>query len=450
MAVRLLSRAGGFVHDINTVASLSDEPNNIRLLSDRSLYILQNLSQEDVTFLSRYGQMLTGDLYLPVLSGSAEQSDVEDAINLIRRDLNSMGVEELLECLCAQLSALAEQAGLDGQGIDAPPSDGVIETGPGKQFGTQSEYFDAKCNAANGIYDTVLGLVDWLEDNNVDLLAGAFGGVTSGLALALIVVGPVGWAIEVVAVGLAGLASFLIAFAVGFDDLKNALIDAHDECVLSLFNASNANTAESGFVAAIAASSEPTTIIERNLVGLMLTDEMLNQLFAPREDVVLYISPDPVDCGGAILQIWDFDADFESWTFTDDSDPGSSATRSYDTPLQAIENELIVQSAPNVSAIGRNTSPDVALSIVPGSSIQADFGPTSDGFNVQIIVRAIYDDATEEESGLVFSSAGTHILSLTQTKTLETVEVEFGRSTSGSSQGTTNDVDLLEVRVVGL
>jgi len=355
-----------------------------------------------------------------------------------------------LMCICEGTATLAAKSDDTSQQIEGSFSDGVVSTGEGEQFPDQEAYFDAKCSVANGIFDTIRALAQWLDDNSVDLLAGLFGGVTSGLIVAVVASGPVGWTITLVGSTIVAVAGYLIRYSLEFADVVAVLDDTQEECVLSLYNAGDAITAEENFMSAVAAGSPVITTIEKGLLRIFLSSEMVNQLFSPREDVAVYESPSPVDCGAAILQVWDFDADFESWTFEDRSDPGSLATRSYDATAEGIENELTTQSAPNVTAAGGNISPTVALSIVPGSSIQVDYGPTSDPNNTRITVTAIYTDASEETNNVVFTDAGTIVLSLTQTKTLETVDVEFARSTSGSSIGTTSDVDLLEVRVVGL
>ena len=312
MARKLLSRQGGFVHDIGTLVSLSDEPNNIRLLSDRSLYILQNLSEREITFLSRYGEMIGGDFYLPVLAGSSEAGDVESAIDLIRKDLNNMAVEDLLECICEAIGTMAEQSESEGQAAEGTPSDGDVPIGPGEKFPTVQAYLDAKCNAANGIFDTIRGKVQWLQDNNVDLLAGIFGGVTSGLLVAIAISGPVGWAWALVGSVITGLASYLVRFAVNFSDLGDALDDTHDECVQSLFDAANTNLAEAAFIVAVEAGAPPITPVEVGLLNIMLSVELLNQLFDPRSDLISYESPDPYVCSGW-SETFDFTIDDQGW-----------------------------------------------------------------------------------------------------------------------------------------
>ncbi len=448
MARRAISKVGGFVHDIVTVASLSDEPNNIRLLSDRSLYILQNLSLEDVTFLSRYGEILTNGFYLPVTAGSPEESDVEDAIDLIRRDLNSMAVEQLLECICQATSALVELGVLAGQKVEDAPSNGEVSVGPDEQYPDQASYFVAKCNAANAVYDTVLATVQWLETNNIDLLAGALGGMTTALGMGLLISGPVGWAVTLAAVTVTGITTYLISQVVDFSDLEDALVDVHDELVLSLFNASNTIAARDSFIAEIAASSEPTTATERDLVRLMLSSDLLNLLFSPREDVGVYQSPSPVDCGTALLASWTFPTDAEGWTFRDDSTSPSSASGVYNAVDLALEiTKVNAGGAARPESKGTWLKTGLSIAVTPGSSVQMDYSGTSDAIKQGGYMKVIYSDVSETIRSLdIGATAGTMVMTLPDAKTINDIECSLWRKTSSAN---THTSDILEVRVYG-
>lgn len=449
MARRLLSRQGGFVHDINTVAALSDEPNNIRLLSDRSLYILQNLSLEEVTFLSRYGTLDGGDFYFPVLAGTPDASEVEGAIDLLRRDLNSMAVEDLLECICRGLSLLGDQGESEGQDIESTPSDGAFSVGQGEQFPDQETYFDAKCRVANAIYDTVLGAVVWLDDNNVDLLAGLFGGVTSGLIVGLLSAGPVGWAVVFAASVLAGLSGYLIRYSLSFADLEDALVDVRDECVLALYNASDTQTAEGEFLTAIENSAISTTPIERGVIAIILTSDVLNQLFEPRDDVASYESASPVDCGSALLQLWSFVASGESWSFRDDSTGGYSASGVWNSGAEAWRITIIGPgSGTGPFAFGTILITGLSIGVPAGGSIQFDHSATGDGIIAGRRIKAIFSDVTEQEfTAPPTATAGTAVMTFAAAKTLAEIEISTVRNWT-IPFNTTRDVE--EVRVFGI
>lgn len=205
-------------------------------------------------------------------------------------------LEDLVECLC-NLNNETTQA------IDDPPFDGEVATGPDEQFPTLSEYEVAKCNAANGIYDTVKGIVNWLKANNVDLLAGLFGGVTSGLLIGLALAGPVGWAVAITGGIMGGVAAFLIKFAINFTDLESAITEQHEEAVQVLFEAGSTTQAKANFIAVIDDATTPITPIEVSLLQLIVSSTMINQLFEPRSDLATYVSPDPVDCTAFCAEI---------------------------------------------------------------------------------------------------------------------------------------------------
>lgn len=359
---------------------------------------------------------------------------------------------EVLNCICEQLTELTGQGVAEGQTIEDPPLDGTITVGSGEQFPDQEAYFDAKCAVANAIFDTVLAMVDWLNGNQDDVIAGQFGGVTSGLLVGISAVGIASWVWDKVKTFTASLAGQIVSTVTDFAELSAAMNDTHQETVLAMFNASNTNSAEANAISAIQAGTPTIGTPETLMLKILLSSDMLNNLFDPRADLAAYVSPSPIDCGAAILQLWTFPTDVQGWTFVDDSDPGSSATRVYDAVNQAIENEYIVESAPNVSAFGINTSPSVSHALVPGSSVQVDYSAPSDApLNHGINVIAEFSDATEEETGiLTFNMAGTRVLTISVTKTITNVRVECGRSTSGSAQGSTSQQHFLEVRIIGL
>lgn len=429
MERRLLSRVGGFVHDIDKVATLSDEPNNIRLLSDRSLYILQNLSEQDITFLSRYGTILTGDFYLPVQSGTSEASDVEDAVDLIRRDLNSMAMEDLLDCICQAVSILAEQGEIAGQDVEAPTSDGGVSVGPGEQFPDQATYFEAKCSVSNGIYDTLKGTIDWLVANNADLLLNAFGGITSGLLLAFLISGPVGWSIGVVTTVVVAIAGLLVSESVDFVDLSAAMADTHDEAVLALFNASNGVNARINFIAATAAGTPAISPVEEGLLSLLMTAEMVNQLFNPRSDLAGYVSPDAVDCGTGLLLHWPFDADLDGFSFADESTGGNSAAGVWDAnDGDGAVKITLTNVGDNYSAIGSVEKTGLSQAVDVGNSVQFDYSATSDGEDMGKLLEVVYSDASTDSFQAPGSqAAGTIILSVAEAKTLAEVKLTISR-----------------------
>jgi len=372
-----------------------------------------------------------GDFYLPVVTGDPEEADVIDVVNLIRRDLNDMAVEGLLECICQAISLLAElsQAQADkeaaaGTASDVPPSDGSISVGPEERFPTQEAYYDAKCNASNGIYDTVLAAIDWLDSNNIDLLAGEWGGLTAGLITALASAGPIGWGTILVASAVAGMTSLLIRYALDFEDISDALGEQHDEIVKAMYNAGNTLQAEDGFLTELGNAATATTAVEKQFVGFMLSNTVLNELFDIGETVVSYASPSPVVCG-TFLQRWQFVASGEGWAFRDDSDSPYSASGAWNSGTEAWRVNLVGPGTPvGPAAIGRIYITGLAVAVTVGNSVQFDHGAASDGVNTGRDIRVIFSDASEQYFvGPPSSGAGTLVLSIDATKTISEIEI---------------------------
>jgi len=292
MARRELSRVQGFVHNILTVASLSDVPNNMRLLSDRSLYILQNLSGYDVTFLSRYGEIEDGGYYLPVLAGSVEAGEVETAVNLIRRDLNDMTVEATLECICSALNDIAGSiSAAQGTscgceiGTDVETTDGQ-EGGPlpdpvnGIPYESPSPIVDRKCKASNYIHNSIRDIVTELKLKRAD--AYAYAGLAAVLSLLTAIIGGVvAGPFGAVVGGVAGayLAGALQLYKASFNLslLESAILSDEQGAICALYLSSSASAARSSYVAHLALHG--ATSLELEFIELFLSNNVLNLLF---------------------------------------------------------------------------------------------------------------------------------------------------------------------------
>jgi hypothetical protein len=380
---------------------------------------------------------------------------ITEAQAIAREVFESMGsvcLDDILvavQCLCRQTTIVAESTEEEAGDIDTPPFRGAVSVGPGEQFPDTGTYYDAKCNAANAIYDTVLGSIDWLRVNDVDMLAGLFGGVTTGLIIGLTLAGPVGWAVEVAGSVIGLLAGFLIRYSLDFVDVKSALVEMHEECVAALYAANSASGAESAFLAAVDDATQPITAVERQLLGFIMSNEMLNQLFDIREDVANYQSPDPIDCG-AVLIVWTFPTDVESWTFVDDSDGGGySASVQYDSDVQALDVTLILTTADYHVAAGRNISPAVSQAVGAGNAIQVDYAPHGDDTGSGIEIIATYADTSKYSADQISGyGSGTFSLPLTVTGTLTKVEVISKQGQGIFAQAFTTSEYILEVRVV--
>lgn len=344
-----------------------------------------------------------------------------------------------------QASGCCESGGSKTGGTpnsETPTYGGIDDTYPDAQA-----YFDARCNAANGIFDTIAEFVTWLDDNNVDLKAGVFGGLTTGIAFALVGAGPVGWSIIAGGAVVTSLAIWIIQEILDFEDVGDALNDVHTELVGALYNSGDVPTARNNFLAILGGASPAPTTEELFLVELALTTDLLNNIFDPREDVAVYESPSPISCGALILQSWSFVASGEGWSFRDDSTAGYSSSGSWETSEEAWRIS-ITGSGTSTSFRGKGTILITGLSIAVdvGNSVQADFSETSDGVSMSEHIKIVYADLSEQEQ-LFPGGAGatTRVLSIDRLGTIEEIEISASRSWQNSF--TDEYEDIQEVRV---
>lgn len=363
-------------------------------------------------------------------------------------------INQTLEDLIAALGAVsgkeADCCQAKGGKVEVAPSDKQPEYGETEsQFQTSEEYFSARCNAANGVYDTIKETVVWLDDNNVDLKAGLFGGLTTGLVVALLASGPAGWAIAAGGGLVVALATWIVAETLDFEDMSDALDTEHDDLIAALYTANSASMAKLAFLAVIDAGAVSLSAAERFLLSLMLPFSLLNQILEPREDMATYQSPDPVVCSGAVLLEWSFEASAESWTFRDESTANATASVEHSPANESLKSfhEIIAGGTGRITR-GVNVSPTIAQVVTPGNIVIIDHSGTSDGIVVFRTLKLIYDDArefTQNKPG--HSSAGSITIAVTESGTIETIELLTGRSNGGAPTGFVFTTDTLEVRI---
>lgn len=293
MGKRRIERSAGFVHDIAKVSSLTDEQLNLRLLSDRSLYILQNLSELDVTFISRYGEILGGGFYNPVQSGTSEAGEVETAIDIIRRDLNDMSIEDTLACVCDSLKDIS--AGITAAlgasescevGTDVETTDGQ-EGGPlpdpvnGLDYSAADPIVDRKCLAANYIHQSIVAVISDLKLKRADqyLVSGlAFVlQLTSTILVGAILTGPFALLIAAVAGAMVGLAVLLLKASFSLALLETALLSDEAGAICALFEATTADGARTNYTTHLL--GEGATSAEIAAIEYFLPNNILNLLF---------------------------------------------------------------------------------------------------------------------------------------------------------------------------
>lgn len=351
-------------------------------------------------------------------------------------------VEDLTEAIkeCCE-----KMAGRSTQDIDEPPHDGEVEVGPGEQFGDQDEYYDAKCSAANAIFDTIRNIAVKLDEEDILGLIDIGLGVTTSIFSLIILAGPAAWAIASVSGALVSMALAIVAHTLDFGDMTDALNDEHSSLVLALYNASNTATAKANFLTILAGASPTLATTEKAFVAVMLTDKLLTLLFAPRADIVEYTSPDPITCGTGGT-VWTFDTSGQGWTFVDESVGTQEAAGLWISAREAWEIELTIVPGGGAYARGAIYLDGLSIAVDVGNSVQFDFSKTSDGLNSYQILTVTYSDLTWDSvhtSGSS-SSAGTLILNISEAKTIEEIKVSASRETGNYHYY----IDFEEVRVL--
>ena len=98
---------------------------------------------------------------------------------------------------------------------------------------------------------------------------------------------------------------------------------------------------------------------------------------------------------------------------------------------------------------GEWESPVVAIAITPGAAVQADYSAASEGFRQGVEVVVTYTDVTTERIAQTREGAGTMILTLTQSKTIERVAVVLNRGHAVNPASDNYFTLIPEVRVIG-
>jgi len=274
---RLISKVRGFVHDIEHIKTLSVEPSNARVLSDRVLYILQNLALEDISFFNRYG-IISGATYEPVNPTSTDGQTVEDVVSLARDELNTMTLEQTLECICEKLSSIAVISAQDcGSNVDDDES--TTPPIPGPDWPTQPSYDVYKCKAANWIMDGLDEIFNAFKLYDVAFWSSTTFSVVVGLVSAVILASVLTGFVGIVAGAVIAIATKLVTGAALIDlvDISSVLATDRADFICALYSGADAGESLSNFEAEAAASGLNST--EVALLALILTNSTLNHLF---------------------------------------------------------------------------------------------------------------------------------------------------------------------------
>jgi hypothetical protein len=435
---RIIDRVNGFVHSIQQLQALSDEACNLRLLSDRALYVLQNLATKDVGFYARYGTILDEGRYDPVRPGTTEASYVDDAQNLIREELQDMTIENALSQIAQAITLLANSQccpndGSSGSGETETGGTENIDNGSDspdtEKWPTYAEYDQDKCNRAAGIINQFQEDINNIETLNwVGILALPIGQALLLLAGALLTPIPGDEIIALLAVltTLAGGVAPVIAV------VKAAIVTVKDDMICDLYNAPDVATAKADARATItteieAQSSGAIEVAAKLMAVMFLTNNSLNKLFDPGTTYD-YPAHDCTACGQGGTIFWPFDADQEGWTFEDISVNGGSASGSWDAPNQGLKVDFSTDGSPGSTGLGRWKSPEILLPVGTAPKVTIPHTGPSDLLTTALNCRVVFTDDDFETAQILPTGPGTAVFNFTTVKDVKQVWFEIGRT----------------------
>lgn len=314
-ATRPVNRVAGFIHDVDRLSVLSTAPCNVLVVSDRTLYVLQNLAGLDVAFRTRYGYDFSGSRYTPVDEDSPYIGIVQDTINQVGDETMPCDLSDLITAITNGFASLTAQASLDcacsgSVGSDVDAGSGESGGSPpasfaGEPYTTASAIADRKCLAANYIHN---GIRDVVTDLNLKR-ADTYGFAGIGFVLQLvgtvvggIVAGPFGLLIGAVIGSLLAMATKLLQASFDLDALLTAILDDEDAAICALHDALSADDARDAYLAYLVAGG--ATSLETDFITYMLPNSLLNLLFfawGDSEDAIENVTVTS-DCSGCCVE----------------------------------------------------------------------------------------------------------------------------------------------------
>lgn len=156
----------GSAHDMQELAGLSDVPDKLLLLSERSLSILNDLVRIDAAFYARYAQDISDGGYTPVAAGTADAVLVDEYVNALQ--LEVLPVSPEIKLLTRLGSGFVYQNYVPGFGENEAVSIGGVSLGGG------TVYWDSLVPGTLKLY-RLLGFVTYYLGalNTVNLFIGA-------------------------------------------------------------------------------------------------------------------------------------------------------------------------------------------------------------------------------------------------------------------------------------
>lgn len=447
---------GGFVHDIDQLSVLSDEPEHIRVLSDRTLYLFQNIAKLDLGFYTRYGEILPGSLYIPTDPDGPGGELVLNSVFLAEKEIN-LDVNVGLTAIADSIIALAEAQCCDsdttivqcgsggateeGETPSETVDDGTTTPDP-DSWANRSDYELYKCNLANFILDQIIVDINALQSLNWTTIT-FYGALQLAAVIAATFVTPV-FGDEVLAV-VGTIALLAGAMQPPLLNLE-AVFNAHREALIcALFDAPTAeiarNDARNIIATELALVASGLDLAVAQAIGwLFFGFNNLNRLFDFDPDREYPVGSD--DCSGCQDSLlWQFIPSSEGWFFADISDPGSSSSGSHSVPLEAIITSLTVGGPAFSLAEGRWARSAGLPEVQVGARFGVEIEAVSDASLIGITVRIEYESEDADEFITEFTGSGTFEVIGTQNDQIDQLQIDIRRS-KGASPGPVENIDV--------
>jgi hypothetical protein len=425
------------------------------VLSDRSLYILQNLAELDVAFSSRYGQIIGNGQYLPVLEDDEILFGVvNDTVDTVRKDIMTDVNDGLLAIANAIVNLANSQGDCDtcqvaqcGSGgatgtagqATTVTDDGVTNPNP-VLFPGYEEYDVYKCDLAEYIVEQIQADVDKLLDLNWSAIT-FYGALELVAIIAATVATPILGDEILAVVGSIALVSGAMNGPLG--ELDTALTNVSSGIICALYTAPDVQTAKANAKTAIfqeleSLTSGVTLFVAKQMAAMFLSFASLNRLFEGDETKVYPASAfDCSTCFGDSLS-WNFSSGLSSWTLTDNSSGGDSDATGFWTGIdETVQSSLHVDNVASAGAIATWRQTSFTPFAVSGARLSFRHNGPSDSINTRFTVRIIYTDASIEEQNEETSERGAggsliHTVTLVTStaKTIDHIEIEIARTHS--------------------
>jgi len=310
----------GSIHDLEHIATLSDEACILLCVSERTLYILQNLAVLDVTFSARYATELLDGGFVPVVDGDPLWPLFEETVERFQVEVIDMSCT-ILEYLQAIADAI-NSSGL-GSGWEE------VYDVPGYE---DAPYYDPPGTDASPPVPSVKCELAWSFASNwstamIELLSQRNSlGVGLGVGAIALIVG-------LISVPVAAIVSILVALVglvlvADIEITKNVISGLEESIACAIYSASSVDAAKTACDTVIDDAPQMNDRT-RGILKDGISRNALNQIW---EETYPPVSGVPTDCGGcgaAACPRMEFQPD-------GDGDPAGSGDLTADGELRTL------------------------------------------------------------------------------------------------------------------